>query len=176
MPPSTDNTTAESAAFAAAVLRKLLQRIDRQASTEHPCRISHAWTDGRVIHLVYTAPPSSRNWGLARDTTRSLIDPGPWQNADEAALYYFLLDVEENQPWSSPDVDDLERIHWFGDPLDDLPQTIADLPHEHRHQPTPSNPRPAQRTQNEPRRYGNPPVEPAPNHASGSRTRDKPQP
>ncbi|WP_221369093.1 hypothetical protein [Mycolicibacterium xanthum] len=60
--------------------------------------MSHAWTTGTVIHLVYTARPSGRVWGLARDTAKSIIDPGPWPDEDEAARYYYLLDFEENQP------------------------------------------------------------------------------
>jgi hypothetical protein len=35
------------------------------------------------MYVVYTAPPSDRTWGLARDTRDSIIDPGPWPDLDE---------------------------------------------------------------------------------------------
>jgi hypothetical protein len=53
------------------------------------------------MYLAYQAPPSDRTWGLVRDTRDSIIDPGPWPGLDEAVLYYYLLDFEENQPSSS---------------------------------------------------------------------------
>ncbi|PRC61052.1 hypothetical protein C6A85_13190 [Mycobacterium sp. ITM-2017-0098] len=40
---------------------------------------------------------------------------------DEAVLYYFLTDFEENQPSSSPaGIADSDTIWWFGHPLDGL--------------------------------------------------------
>ena len=90
------------AEFAETVLRKLLQRIEK-ANSEGcgPYLVSLAWTAGPMFHVVYTAPPSDRTWGLARDTTESVVDPGPWANDDGAARYYYLVDFEENQPSNS---------------------------------------------------------------------------
>jgi hypothetical protein len=31
-------------------------------------------------------------------TRESLINPSPWNEADDPALYYYLLDLEENRP------------------------------------------------------------------------------
>ncbi|MBU8817294.1 hypothetical protein KL864_15430 [Mycolicibacterium goodii] len=42
--------------------------------------------------------PSPTPWGLVRDTTQSIINPGPWQDLDEAVRYYYLLDLEEDGP------------------------------------------------------------------------------
>ncbi|PRC42640.1 hypothetical protein C6A85_000000109445, partial [Mycobacterium sp. ITM-2017-0098] len=71
--------------FAIEVLRKLLSRIANDNSAGRaPYRVSHAWTEGPMIRLVYSAPPSDRTWGLARDTRESIIDPGPWPDVDEA--------------------------------------------------------------------------------------------
>ncbi len=160
MCPSTETTDAQSG-FTAAVLNKLLLRIrDENAAGHEPYLVSHAWTDGPMMYLVYTAPPSDRTWGLARDTRDSIIDRGPWPNVDEAVLYYYLVDFEENQPSSSfrrpgePDT-----IWWFGFPRDGLPQRPSDIPetHRHTHPPGPVPQRgPDSRTVNEPRLYGNP--------------------
>ena len=88
--------------FAETVLRKLLQRIEKANSEGRgPYLTSHAWTAGPMLYVAYTARPSDRTWGLARDTTESIIDPGPWTNDDEAARYYLLVDFEENQPSTS---------------------------------------------------------------------------
>ena len=97
MCPSTEATDAQRE-FAANVLRNLLRRIDAENPNEdrHTFLVSHAWTEGPMIYVVFTAPPSDRTWGLVRDTRTSIIDPGPWPDLDEAVLYYYLLDFEEN--------------------------------------------------------------------------------
>lgn len=141
------------------VLRKLLQRIEKANSEGRgPYLVSHAWTAGPMLYVVYTAPPSDRTWGLARDTTESVVDPGPWTNDDEAARYYYLVDFEENQPSTSfrrPGDDD--SIWWFGHPRNGLPERPSDLPKRARHRMTasPNTQGSSQETHIEPRRYGN---------------------
>ena len=142
-----------------AVVRKLLQRIE-EANSEGcgPYLVSHAWTAGPMLYVVYTAPPSDRTWGLARDTTESVVDPGPWANDDEAARYYYLVDFEENQPstsFRSPGDDD--SIWWFGHPRDGLPRRLSDLPEDARYRTAaPPNPQAVNhRAHTKPRRYGN---------------------
>jgi hypothetical protein len=162
MCPSTEAGPAERQ-FAIDVMDDLLQRIENenQNATHEPYEISYAWTEGAMIYIVYTAPPSDRTWGLARDTRQSIVGLGPWQADDQPALYYYLIDFEENQPWSSsqgPDDDD--TIYWFGHPASDLPKRPAELPEEYRYvrQSTlPAAPRRDVHPQsgNEPRRYGN---------------------
>lgn len=47
--------------FAEEVLRKLLQRIEESNTQgQGPYLVSHTWTAGTKIYLVYTAPPSDR--------------------------------------------------------------------------------------------------------------------
>jgi hypothetical protein len=155
--------------FAAKVLRELLHRIEagnaNAAAYPRPGRctflVSHAWTNGAVMHLVYTAPPSDRTWGLARDTRESLINPSPWNEADDPALYYYLLDLEENWPGaeSQEPGEDNDLIWWRGDPRTDLPAQLSDLPEGYRHIPPPPDPawidhRPPPVT--EPQRYADP--------------------
>jgi hypothetical protein len=162
MCPSTEATDAQRE-FAADVLRNLLRHIDGENCKGHePFLVSHAWTDGPMMYLVYTAPPSDRTWGLARDTRDSIIDPGSWQNLDEAVLYYYLLDFEENQPSSSfrrpgePDT-----IWWFGFPREGLPERPSEIPESYRYTPStgaPSGKHNRDRDQSvitEPRLYGN---------------------
>ena len=157
MCPSTDTDEAQ---FTENVLRKLLQRIeDANAEGRGPYLVSHAWTTGTMLYLVYTAPPSDRTWGLARDTRQSIIDPGQWQSDDEAARYYYLLDFEENQPSSSfRRPGDTDAVWWFGSPRDGLPERLSDLSEESRYRlsGTPMPPRTDGDTPHiEPRRYGN---------------------
>ena len=66
MCPSTDATDAEHE-FAADVLRNLLRHINCENKKEgrHPYLVSHAWTEGPMMYLVYMAPPSDITWGLA---------------------------------------------------------------------------------------------------------------
>jgi hypothetical protein len=168
--PSPDEapTTAERE-FAARVLQDLLHRIEvRNANAAvYPgpgrCRflVSHAWTDGSSIRLVYVTPPSDRTWGLARDTRTSLISPGPWDGADDPALYYYLLDLEEDWPGAEsrePGEDD-DLIWWRGYPVTHLPGRLSELPTGYRCTPPPSDPawidhrRPPV---TEPRRYADP--------------------
>ncbi|MEY8016907.1 hypothetical protein [Mycobacterium servetii] len=162
--PSTKDTGPENA-FAAVVLHNLLGYIEEQnAKGFKPFHVSHAWTQGPMMYLVYSAPPSDITRGLVRDTRRSLIDRGHWPSQDEAVLYYYLLDLEERQPWGSRrKTGEPDTILWDGYPLnDDLPQRPADIASVHRYT------RPAQvasvqrdksqdrRVVNEPRRYADP--------------------
>jgi hypothetical protein len=164
MCPSTEVTGAQRE-FAADVLRKLLRRIDDENKKgRDPYLVSHAWTEGPIMYLVYKAPPSDRTWGLARDTRQSIVDPGPWQSVDDPALHYYLLDFEENQPSSSfrrpgePDT-----IWWFGFPREGLPAHPSDIPEAYRYTPSTGAPsaehgRDQDRSViNEPRLYGNRP-------------------
>lgn len=165
MCPSTEVADAQSE-FAAEVLRNLLPHIEAaNRRGNKPFLVSHAWTDGPMMYLVYKAPPSDITWGLARDTRESIIDQGPWPDVDEAVRYYYLLDLEEpasswsfSQLPSEPDV-----ILWDGFPLEEkLPKRPLDIPEAHRYTPppgTPSAPRNRaqdQRFVNEPRRYADP--------------------
>ena len=95
--------------FAADALRNLLRRIDdeniRYIDGEARLgsgvvQVSHACTEGPKMYMVYTAPPSDITWGLVRDTRQSIIDPSAWPDLDEPVLYYYLLDIEENQPFA----------------------------------------------------------------------------
>ncbi len=163
MCPSTEATDAQRA-FAADVLRNLLRHIDGENSKGHdPFLVSHAWTDRPMMYLVYTAPPSDRTWGLARDTRESIIDPAPWPDLNEAVLYYYLLDFEENQPSSSYRRPvDPDTIWWFGFPREGLPERPSDTPGAYRYTPpTGTSSVKQNRDQdppvvNEPRLYGNP--------------------
>jgi hypothetical protein len=163
MCPSTEATDAQRE-FAADVLRNLLRDIEAENTNGHdPLLVSHAWTEGPMMYLVYTAPPSDRTWGLVRDTRESIINPSPWPDLDEAVLYYYLLDFEENQPSSSfrrpgePDT-----IWWFGFPRSGLPAQPSDIPHACRYTPSTgaSSAKDGcdqdQPVITEPRRYGNP--------------------
>lgn len=161
MCPSID-TTAEQREFADEVLHKLLRHIDAEnAAGDGPYLVSHAWTVGPIMYLVYTNPLSDITWGLVRDTRESIIDPSPWPDVDEAVRYYYLLDLEEGSATSGwPD--DPSAILWCGDRHPGLPERPSGIPDEYRYIPppgTPSAPRDRaheQRVVNEPRRYGNP--------------------
>jgi hypothetical protein len=101
MCPSTEVTDTQRE-FAADVLRNLLRRIvENNNEGRYTFLVSHAWTEGAMMYLVYKAPPSDITWGLARDTRQSLIDPGPWLSLDDPAQYYYLLDLEGIQPSAS---------------------------------------------------------------------------
>jgi hypothetical protein len=51
--------------FAAEVLRNLLRRIeDENSRGNKPFLVSHAWTQGPMMYLVYAAPPSDITRGL----------------------------------------------------------------------------------------------------------------
>jgi hypothetical protein len=153
MPPSTEPAPGQPVTdtdriFAAKILAELLHRIEvgNANAAAHPrpgrytFRVSHAWIDGAAIRLVYTAPPSNRTWGLARDTRGSLINPSRWNDADDPAWYYYLLDLEEGWPGGSsrePD-EDPDLIWWSGDPATDVPQRLSAVPEAHRYiSPTP---------------------------------------
>jgi hypothetical protein len=151
------------------VLEELLHRIEvgnaNAAAYPRPGRctflVSHAWIDGAAIRLVYTAPPSDRTWGLVRDTRRSLINPSAWNDADDPALYYYLLDLEEEWPGElSPEPgENPDLIWWRGYPLDDLYQHKSEIPESHRYRPPPPDPSWIDHTPpviNEPRRYADP--------------------
>lgn len=163
MCPSIDATD-EQRNFAAEVLRNLLLHIEieNQAGSD-PFLVSHAWTEGPLMYLVYKAPPSDLTWGLVRDTRESLIDPGPWPDVDEAVRYYYLLDLQEPQPSGSfREPGESDHILWDGFPLeDDLPRHPTSIPDEYRYTPTlEASPLQRHRTDhrivNEPRRYADP--------------------
>jgi hypothetical protein len=163
MCPSTEVSDAQRE-FAAQVLRKLLRHIENQNKSGHgPFLVSHAWTEGPMMYVVYTAPPSDRTWGLVRDTRESIINPSPWPDLDEAVLYYFLIDFEENQPSSSfRQAGETDTIWWFGYPRERLPERPEEIPDAFRYTPStgaasPMRGRDQDRpASNEPRRYGNP--------------------
>jgi hypothetical protein len=164
MCPSTEVTGAQRE-FAADVLQNLLRRITAENPNDerYTFLVTHAWTEGPMIHLVFTAPPSDKTWGLVRDTRTSIIDPGPWPDLDEAALYYYLLDFEENWPGRfSRQPGEPDTIQWFGDRIAGLPERPSDIPEAHRYTPSTDvsspEPRPATNrpTGNEPRRYADP--------------------
>jgi hypothetical protein len=116
-----------------------------------------------MVYVVFTAPPSDKTWGLVRDTRTSIIDPGPWPDLDEAVLYYYLLDFEENWPGRfSRQPGEPDTIQWSGDRGSGLPEYLSDIPEAHRYtpstdvpsaEPRPGTSRPAS---NEPRRYSDP--------------------
>jgi hypothetical protein len=158
MCPSTDATEAERQ-FSAGVLRNLLQHIEKENASGHgPYLVSHAWVEGPMVFVVYTAPPSDQIWGLARDTRESIIDPAPWPDIDEAVLTYYLVDFEENQPSAaSRRPGDPDTIWWFGYPQDNVPDRPSDIPTSYRYaQPTAPVATAAEAPPDiEPRRYGN---------------------
>ncbi len=92
-----------------------------------------------MMHLVYRIPSSEITWGLARDTTNSLVDPGSWNDTDDPALYYYLLDFEEGWPGipSLQAGDDPDVIRWAGWPLENLPERVRDIPESYRQAPRP---------------------------------------
>lgn len=62
--------------------------------------------------------------GLVRDTRESNIDPAPWSDVDEAVLFYYLLDFEENWPgrvMRRPEEPD--AIRWGAAHIQVLPST-----------------------------------------------------
>ena len=142
--------TQEDRDRAASILRDLLHRIavGNANADAHPgagrCSflVSHAWTDGPSIRLVYVAPPSDRIWGLARDTRRSLIGLGPWGETDDPALYYYLLDLEENWPGaqSREPAEAEDAIGWRGHVVDGLPAHARELIEEWRYAAPPTDP------------------------------------
>lgn len=152
--------------FAADVLRELLahiviKNIAADESTGHYVfSVSHAWTDGPMMYLVYEAPPSDVTWGLVRDTRESNIDRGPWLDLDEAVTYYYLLDLEENWPGRfSRKPGESDGIRWSGHLSAGLPERLSDVSEANRYRPpsttTPSREDPNPPIVNEPRRYGN---------------------
>jgi hypothetical protein len=165
MCPSTDATDAQHD-FAADVLRNLVRHIDAENNNEgrHPFLVSHAWTEGPMMYLVYTAPPSDRTWALVRDARQSIIDPGPWPSLDEAVRYHYLLDLEENWPGRfSRQPGEPDTIRWSGDRHEGLPEQVPEIPEAHRCTP-PTGASSAKRDRdqnrfgiNEPRQYGNRP-------------------
>ncbi len=168
--PSPDQFPTDAASeLADKILHELLHRVEvgnaNAAAYPRPGRctflVSHAWTDGAVMHLVYKAPPSNRTWGLVRDTRESLINPSPWNENDDPALYYYLLDLEENWPGAESrepgENDDL--IWWRGDPHTYLPAHISELPEHYRYTSPPPDPAWIDHTPPpvvEPRRYADP--------------------
>ena len=141
MSPSTEPEN--SSDFAADVLLNLLAHITEE-NTERAdifgtFVVSHAWTDGPTMYLVYKTPPSTIAWGLVRDTRESIIDPAPWPSLEEAVRYYYLLDLSENRVPSFPHPgSDPEVILWHGDQVytedscEGLPQRPADIPDQYQ--------------------------------------------
>lgn len=167
MCPSTDPVESQHR-FAADVLQKLLQHIevenDKHADGRHQggyiYQVSHAWTDGPMMYIVYKAAPLEITWGLVRDTRESLIDAGPWNVTDNPALMYYLLDFEEGwggplspEPGKDPDI-----IRWRGDQQEALPHRVLEVPESHRYARPPVGAVTAEGVASvgEPRRYGNP--------------------
>lgn len=168
MCPSTESNAGEDA-FAAKVLHDLLRHIavrnakntDQIRPGHYVFQVSHAWTQGPMMYLVYKTPPSDITWGLVRDTTTSLIDPGPWTDAEDPALYYYLLDLEEGWPGTSSLLpgDDPDVIRWSGWPLDQLIERVSDIPESYQQGPitvSQKEDRMERSSAAEPRRYGNP--------------------
>lgn len=163
MCPSTEATDAQSD-FAAQVLRKLLRHIEteNQAQEHYTFLVSHAWTDGPTMYIVYKSPPSDITLGLVRDTRESNIGPGPWLSLDEAVTYYYITDFEEG---AGPSTRPFEpgTILWHGFPLEqELPERPSEIPDTYRYTPSTgasSAKRDRDETQrivNQPRRYADP--------------------
>jgi hypothetical protein len=160
---STESTETQRQ-FAIDVLHNLLRRIAKNNNAgRYTFLVSHAWTEGPMMYLVYTAPPSDITWGLVRDTRESLIDPGRWPDLDEAVLYYYLLDLEGIQPTgASRHPGEPDTILWLGDCHEGLPQRPSDIPDAYRYTQCPraSSANDVvdedQPVINEPRLYGNP--------------------
>lgn len=163
MCPSTECLDSESE-FAAAVLRNLLCYIEKaNEEGRAPFVISHAWTAGPMMYLVYKAPPSDIAWGLVRDTRESNIDPGPWLSLEDAVQYYYMTDLEEDRMSASfRQPGQPGSILWYGDRQAGLPKFPSDIPPVYRYSPLgAATPREPVRDQvqpvvNEPRRYGDP--------------------
>jgi hypothetical protein len=162
MCPSTEATDTQRE-FAADVLRNLLHRIEMEnAKGRDPFLVSHAWTEGPMMYLVYKAPPSDITWGLSRDTRESIIDPGPWLSVDDPALYYYLCDLEERRMSASfRHPGDPDTILWFGFPRKDLPERPSDIHEAYRYTPSAGaflvkHSRDQDGPTTEPRLYGNP--------------------
>lgn len=158
---------APASAFAAQVLQKLLWHIavenaDGSAAGRDAYSVLYAWTEGTVLYVVHRAQASDMLWGLARDTRDSLVGPGPWHAADDAARYYLLLDFEEG--WAGPlaltSEDDPGVIRWRGDPLEGLPGRASSIPAVYRYSPPPMPAAEDRRNDaaagGEPRRYADP--------------------
>jgi len=168
MCPSTEVSDVQRE-FATDVLRNLLRRIDARNAIADADRghytflVSHAWTEGPMMYVVYTAPPSDVTWGLVRDTRESNIDRGAWPDVDEAAHFYYLLDFEENWPGRrSRQPGERNTIQWSGRLHPGLPEDPSAISEAHRYIPreASSAERGAdqdQQTDLEPRRYGNRP-------------------
>ena len=168
-PPAAQPPTDADRMFAEKVFHELLHRIEvgnaNAAAYPQPGRctflVSHAWIEGAAFRLVFTAPPSDRTWGLARDTRESLIGFYGWGDGEDPALYFYLLDLEENWPgnWSREPGEDPDLIWWCGYPLDDLPEHLSEVPEAYRYTPPPPDPAWIDHTPpvvNEPRRYADP--------------------
>lgn len=138
MSPSTEPKRGSK--FATEVLRNLLAHItEKNNEGTATFVVSHAWTDGPTMYLVYQTPPSPITWGLVRDTRESIIDPAPWPSLEDAVWYYYQLDLLENRVISLPHPgDDPEVILWRGDQLytedscEGLPQRPTDIPDDYR--------------------------------------------
>jgi hypothetical protein len=140
MCPSTETSEAQRQ-FAAVVLRNLLHHIDDQNDKgRDPFLVSHAWTKGPMMYLVYRTPPSDITLGLVRDTRESNISPGPWLSVDEAVQYYYITDLEEGGG-AFGQSGGPKTIWWHGYPLlEDLPEHPSDIPDAYRYTPATAAP------------------------------------
>ncbi|WP_180150447.1 hypothetical protein [Mycobacterium saskatchewanense] len=88
-----------AAAESTEVLRKLLGYIAyyHDEDGRPPFLVSHAWTAGPNILLVYEAPLSAVTWGLCGDTRESIVGVGPRSPVDDAAYCYYVCDLEEGR-------------------------------------------------------------------------------
>lgn len=166
MHPSTE--AEGSSEFAADVLRNLLALITQEnAQGNDTFLVSHGWTDGPMMYLVYKAPPSTITWGLVRNTRESIIDPAPWPSLEVAVRYYYLLDLCENRVSASfchPGTDS-DVILWHGDQsysdgrCAGLPEYPADVPDAFRYTASPISAGETRQEPSpviEPRRYADP--------------------
>jgi hypothetical protein len=152
--------------FAADVLRDLLLHINEENTEGRgPFLVSHGWTEGPVMYLVYKALPSGITWGLVRDTRESNIEPAPWPSLDVAVRYYYLFDLCEGRVSASfrhpgnPDTILWHGDQTYGDSWQGLPQRPSDIPEAYRYTPPPISAAEARQEAPpvvEPRRYANP--------------------
>lgn len=168
MRPSTDGSETQND-FAADVLRNLLLHISYEnAAGADPFVVSHGWTEGPVMYLVYKAPPSEITWGLVRDTRESNIEPAPWPSLEVAVRYYYLFDLCEarvSAAFRHPG--NPETILWhgdqsYGDTSAGLPERTSDIPERFRNTMAPPPDAVTRRSVDhpplaEPRHYADPP-------------------
>lgn len=141
MCPSTEVSDPQHA-FATEVLRKLLHHIHAHNSLADADRghytflVSHAWTDGPMIYVVYTAPPSnvSGDWSATPECRLSIRDPGQMSMRQ---CSFTLLDFEENWPRRfSRQAGGPDAIQWRGRLHPGLPERLSSVAEAHRYTPS----------------------------------------